>query len=72
MPEARRRVLKGSVVGIQFEVAAMYTGTLIQDLMKTVDRVGQNAQQERISEELHEIFTMQIPVENEQRFQGAA
>jgi len=50
----------------------MYTGTLIQDLMKTVDRVGQNAQQERISEELHEIFTMQIPVENEQRFQGAA
>ena len=50
----------------------MYTGTLIQDLMKMVDRVGQKTQQARLTEELHEIFTMQIPVDNEQTFQGAA
>jgi len=49
----------------------MYTGTLISDLIATVDRVERRAD-EKLTEELHEIFTMQIPVENEHRFQGAA
>ena len=51
----------------------MYTGTLISDLMSTADRVGQMLQQKRIEEELHEIFTMQIPlVERAQACMGAA
>jgi hypothetical protein len=50
----------------------MYTGTLIMDLIATVDRVEQKAEQERVAEELHEIFTMQIPVDNDQAFMGAA
>jgi hypothetical protein len=51
----------------------MYTGTLIGDLMATVDRVDQKLQQQRISEELHEIFTMQIPVaDSETAYMGAA
>jgi len=50
----------------------MYTGTLISDLMKTAERVGTLAEL-RINEELHEIFTMQIAVtENERVYQGAA
>jgi hypothetical protein len=59
----------GSVVGIQFEVAGMYTGTmytgtLISDLMAVVERVGQKSEQQRIADdqELHAIFAMQIPV----------
>ena len=42
----------------------MYTGTLIEDLMKAVDQAHQKAEQRRITEaqELHEIFSMQIPV----------
>jgi hypothetical protein len=72
MPEARRRVLTGSVVGIQFEVVAMYTGTLINDLISTAERVANLAEQQ-IKEELHEIFTMQIPTnEGNQVYQGAA
>jgi len=62
----------GSVVGIQIEVAAMYTGTLINDLMATAERVGQKAEQDRMTEELHEIFTMQIPIERDRAFMGAA
>ena len=51
----------------------MYTGTLISDLMLTVDRVHQKLQQQRVNEELHEIFTMQIPVvDNETAYMGAA
>ncbi len=51
----------------------MYTGTLISDLMAMVDQAGQKAEQQRIAEELHEIFTMQIPVvEDKQTFMGAA
>ena len=50
----------------------MYTGTLISDLMETVERVGRKAEQDRISEELHEIFTMQIPIETNPAFMGAA
>ena len=63
----------GSVVGIQIEVAGMYTGTLISDLMTTVEQVSQMQQQRHIEEELHEIFTMQIPVvDGEQAYMGAA
>jgi hypothetical protein len=41
----------------------MYTGTLIRDLMATVERsVERNNNEQRIAEELHAIFAMQIPV----------
>ena len=50
----------------------MYTGTLISDLMATAERVGQKVEQDRIVEELHEIFTMQIPIETDRAFMGAA
>jgi len=50
----------------------MYTGKLIQDLMMTAERVVMMADHQRITEELHEIFTMQIPVTDEQAYQGAA
>ncbi|HTW32616.1 MAG TPA: hypothetical protein VMD76_13125 [Candidatus Sulfotelmatobacter sp.] len=51
----------------------MYTGTLISELMNTVERVGQSVAQQRMSEELHEIFTMQIPVaDGNEIYQGAA
>ena len=50
----------------------MYTGTLINDLIDTADRIG-NAAEQQMNEELHEIFTMQIPVAgNDQVYQGAA
>jgi hypothetical protein len=51
----------------------MHTGTLISDLMKLVDRAEANVEQRRITEELHEIFTMQIPVTQAERaYMGAA
>jgi hypothetical protein len=59
----------------------MYTGRLISELMATVERAEsraqlqakQSAEQERIDEELHAIFSMQIPVtEGGQVFMGAA
>ena len=51
----------------------MYTGTMISDLMSMVSQVEEQAKQRRIAEELHEIFTMQVPVaEGEQAFLGAA
>ena len=51
----------------------MYTGTLISDLMKTVERAEQKAQQRQIDEELHAIFSMQIPVvQRDQAYMGAA
>ena len=42
----------------------MYTGTLISDLMATVEQVGRATQQQQAAErrELHAIFTMQIPI----------
>ena len=42
----------------------MYKGTLIQDLMAMVDRAEQRAEEQQIAEEreLHEIFSMQIPM----------
>ena len=50
----------------------MYTGTLISDLMSTAERVANLAEQQ-INEELHEIFTMQIPTnEGHPVYQGAA
>lgn len=51
----------------------MYTGTLINDLMAAAERTQQKLQQERMEQELHEIFTMQIPVVvNETAYMGAA
>ena len=59
----------------------MYTGRLISELMATVERAEsraqlqakQSAEQERIDEELHAIFSMQIPLtEGGQVFMGAA
>ena len=50
----------------------MYTGTLIRDLMMTAERVAMLADQQRMTDELHEIFTMQIPITDERAFQGAA
>jgi len=50
----------------------MYTGTLIADLMKTAEKVGTLAERQ-MKEELHEIYTMQIPLtENDPAYQGAA
>ena len=69
------REATGSVVGIHFEVAAMYTGTLIRDLMAAVERAETRAEQRRIAEEqeLRAIFAMQIPVtEGDQLLMGAA
>ena len=53
----------------------MYTGTLINDLMVTVERVGQRVQEQQIAEdrELHAIFAIQIPfTQGDQVFMGAA
>ncbi len=53
----------------------MHTGTMISDLMAAVERVGQKVQQQRAAEqeELHAIFSMQIPVaDGDQVFMGAA
>jgi len=51
----------------------MYTGTMISDLMATVERAEEKVQQQRIDEELHAIFAMQIRVgQGDQQFMGAA
>lgn len=53
----------------------MYTGTIITKLMAAVDRAERRALEQRIAEdqELHEIFTMQIPVtEGDRLLVGAA
>ncbi len=53
----------------------MYTGTLISGLMAAAERVGQEAERQQLAyaQELHEIYSMQIPVvEGEQIFLGAA
>jgi hypothetical protein len=52
----------------------MHTGTLISDLMATVERVGRSTDQQLIEQrELHEIFAMQIPVtDGDHIFMGAA
>jgi hypothetical protein len=59
----------------KFEAAEMYTGTLIKDLMATVERAERVTEQRRIAEarELHEIFSMQIlATPSERAFMGAA
>jgi len=46
---------------------------MIRDLMVAVDRVEHRAEQQRVDQELHEIYTMQIPViDGEQAYMGAA
>jgi|HubBroStandDraft_6_1064221.scaffolds.fasta_scaffold2861759_2 hypothetical protein len=59
----------------------MYTGRMISELMATVERAEsraklqakQSAEQERMDEELHVIFSMQIPMTQDgQVFMGAA
>jgi len=53
----------------------MYTGTMIEDLMATVERAEKRAEQQRIAEEkeLQAIFAMRIPLtEGDQVFMGAA
>jgi hypothetical protein len=56
-----------------FEVLGMYTGTLIQDLMAVVERVERKAEQRRMDKELHEIYSMQIPIaDGDHIFMGAA
>ncbi len=51
----------------------MYKGTLIADLMAAVQQAEQQAQQhDAWQQELHDIFSMQIPVNDEQFFKGAA
>jgi hypothetical protein len=67
----------GSVVGIQIEVVAMHTGTmhtgtLISDLMATVERAEEKAREIVITQELHAIFAMEIPMPQGNVFMGAA
>jgi hypothetical protein len=53
----------------------MYTGTLLNDLMRAVERAEQRAQQKRVAEEteLRRLFTLQTPPRFEERiFAGAA
>jgi hypothetical protein len=51
----------------------MHTGTLISDLMATVERAEQKAREIVMEQELHTIFAMQIPVmDGGQIFMGAA
>ena len=51
----------------------MHTGTMISDLMATVERVEQKTRQILIEEELHAIFGMQIAVtQGDHVFMGAA
>jgi hypothetical protein len=58
-----RSEVTGSVVGIQTEGCEMYTGTLIQDLMMTVERAERLVRQRQISEEreLQRLFELQVP-----------
>jgi len=49
----------------------MYTGTLINDLIRTAEQVG-NVAEQQVKEELHEIFAMQIPMTDDTVYQGAA
>ena len=52
----------------------MYTGTLIQELMATVERAESSAQQKRFADEveLQRIFELQTSIQGEQVFMGAA
>jgi hypothetical protein len=53
----------------------MYTGTMIEDLMATVERAEQRAERQGIADEqeLQTIFSMQIPLtDGDPVFWGAA
>jgi hypothetical protein len=51
----------------------MHTGTLISDLVATVERVEQKTRETVMEQELHAIFAMQIAVaDSDQIFMGAA
>jgi hypothetical protein len=51
----------------------MHTGTLISDLMATVERAEEKAREIVMQEELHTIFAMQIPLaDGDQMYMGAA
>jgi hypothetical protein len=53
----------------------MYTGTLIKDLMATVERAERGAQQKRVADEreLRRMFDLQIPhMDSEPAYAGAA
>ena len=61
------------MVGIQFEVLGLYTGNLISELMAAVEHAERAAEERRVAEELHEIYTMQIAVTpNDRVVMGAA
>ena len=52
----------------------MYTGTLINDLVATVERVERGALQKRLADEfeLNRMFELQVEVNQERVFAGAA
>ncbi len=57
------------------KTGTMYTGTLINELMATVQRAEQTAKRQQIAlqQELHEIFAMQLPIaDGDQLLMGAA
>ncbi len=55
------------------QTGTVHTGTLISDLMATVERAEQRAREIVMEGELHAIFAMQIPViEGDNIFMGAA
>jgi hypothetical protein len=62
-PPRRRRYEEGSVVGIQIEAGEMYTGTLIKDLVATVERAELGLLSKRIADEmeLRRMFELQAP-----------
>ena len=65
----------GFLVGIQTRVGTMYTGTLIRDLMATVERAELRAIQRQMVEEmeLQRMFELQEPpMWSRQMFAGAA
>ena len=70
-----RSEVTGSVVGIQTEGCEMYTGTLIQELMMTVERAERLVRQRQITEEreLQRLFELQVPaMQGERVLVGAA
>jgi hypothetical protein len=52
----------------------MYTGTLIHDLMATVERAERRARLQQTAEEreLQQLFDLQVPVMQDERFYAGA
>jgi hypothetical protein len=78
-PEAKSRPpetgFQGSVVGIQNWGWKMYTGTLIKDLVATVEQAERGALQKRLVDEmeLRRMFALQVPqTHSESAYAGAA